>query len=47
MLDYRLRPETLNSELYWHDFSIQGYTGDDGAKDTGDGSSSGCFIDTL
>lgn len=27
MLDYRLRPETLNTELYWHDFSIEGYTG--------------------
>jgi hypothetical protein len=27
MLDYRLRPETLNLELYWHDFSIQGYSG--------------------
>jgi hypothetical protein len=26
MLDYRLRPETLNTELYWHDFSVEGYT---------------------
>jgi hypothetical protein len=27
MLDYRLRPETLNTEIYWHDFIVQGYTG--------------------
>lgn len=27
MLDYRLRPETLNTELYWHHFSVDGYTG--------------------
>lgn len=26
MLDYRLRPETLNTELYWHHFSVEGYT---------------------
>ncbi len=27
MLDYRLRPETLNNELVWHDLVVQGYTG--------------------
>ncbi len=27
MLDYRLRPEECYKELYWHDFSVKGYTG--------------------
>jgi hypothetical protein len=27
MLDYRIRPETLNTELFWHDFEVIGYTG--------------------
>jgi hypothetical protein len=27
MLDYRLRPETLNTELFWHDFEVIGYIG--------------------
>ena len=26
LLDYRLRPETLYTELYWHHFSVTGYT---------------------
>lgn len=27
MLDYRMRPEMRDTELYWHDFSVRGYTG--------------------
>jgi hypothetical protein len=27
MIDHRIRPETLNTELFWHDFKITGYTG--------------------
>jgi hypothetical protein len=26
IMSYRLRPETLNTELYWHDFVIRNYT---------------------